>query len=363
MPRSLHDAIVAEANHLQLLNTPNPLVQNLEKWASNIAHDYLYHNVDLNQGIAKIAREQGLNDHQIERLIQRVNVDVFQTKYALSKGSNVRRVEFPIAQLDQVRQLLGKAPTQSGEIEVLYNKGAQSMDKKAWLELEASAGDHLNFFHGAEESPALYDEDEVADRYRALVLKKALGAYNEFCKQAQESKQLLIGRIMHLGDALIEYALHGHNPQSMFEKVAREANLGVREQGLLCKYAEEKLAKLQQEKRAPSTFTLALHPIEADSVHASVLNKFALYHPDDLPAIVVNGKTVRGYNDMIKMASLVKEAFEEAVKIATSGAEGAVKKVKEVLERKRSKTQPDSDAEPKEMDLEEENDNYGNAIY
>lgn len=68
--------------------------------SKGVATDYLVHGVDMNQSIAKVASESGLNGDQIQRVVETSNHIVYQ--YLYKKATDDKNVVFPLADAEKV---------------------------------------------------------------------------------------------------------------------------------------------------------------------------------------------------------------------------------------------------------------------
>ena len=77
----------------------------IQTWSKQISEDFMQNKIPLNKGIAKIAQDQGLNQQQINRLVERSNAMTYVSLMNNAKDKE-RYIEFPVAESTKVAKAI-----------------------------------------------------------------------------------------------------------------------------------------------------------------------------------------------------------------------------------------------------------------
>lgn len=97
----------------------------------------------LNEYLADIARKEGFNRIQIQRLVEEGNTQAYLAKYEKLREANIRDVEFPLASLDGIlRELGADAPPEINNPNIVTGlKGSGEMKKEASTAIRTAFND------------------------------------------------------------------------------------------------------------------------------------------------------------------------------------------------------------------------------
>ena len=237
-------------------------LNNRQTWVNQVIEGYTKYNTDPNVSISKIAQTYSLNDEQTKRIVEDANVGIYLQKYAQTKGNSVRRVIFPIADLDKIKQSVvsvvktASSPTVSEE--TTFNKVASTIGQPMNFDL----GD--NYIPNAYNSSPSYEpslwEVGAPEKTACEIMKRKLTT--KLQQTRQEKTALIRGilqKIAFVGDALIYHERAGQSAQDLLDKLAHEENFVNRDQLPIIKYTMSKIASLKEDRKLPGNFNMSLN--------------------------------------------------------------------------------------------------------
>ena len=173
-------------------------ISKLEELGKNISRDYVSENVSLNDGLKKVASENGLNKEQLQRVAETANTETYLELFKTAKDNYV---DFDLADFKSV-----------------YNNIEQPLDKTA-SPFNLDDYDH--------------DYEHVAKEFAGTLTKTAeelevssVASKDETIKVAYDSALEVKQTIPFLENALSESELDFEKEYTNLEKFAKQAVLG-----------------------------------------------------------------------------------------------------------------------------------------
>lgn len=279
----------------------------LKSWVSKTASDFRMYGTDLNENIAKIAKENKLNQEQIKRIVEEVNVSVFLDKYAKTKGKRERRIEFPLADLEKIAKVLN---INVSKLEKKANGGKGTMEKVA--SYEDNRVDFLTT--SVDYMPKLWDDERLAKERRNIISKRVLDKIAAVKEQNYRFTKELLWKIARVGDSLISYARMGEPIQEIFSKIANDAKLDKFTQQPIREYVMEKSAEMKKQYKLPRNVPCELNLVDLSAKKGYLLGEHSLMKEASTvektyPDIISNGhfttydimvETAKDFRDQVK---------------------------------------------------------------
>lgn len=300
----------------EMLNSS--FLRNKDSWIKAAVEGYTRFSSNPNDTLSKIASDNQLNEEQVKRLVEETNVGIYLAKYAMTKGRQIRNVEFPLADTDKIKQLLGMSREASSEVAInqeTEKEGAVRMTKSASAETmnfsvsEKTTGDC--FTSSAPCDPILWEQN-VPEKVAAVMLKNKIVSKLTEEKLAQEKRESnFVRNVSVLSNAIIHNERAGQSGQDLLERVSFDAGLSPTEQLPIIKYANMAMTWLKEARRLPQNFDLNLVPSEkkpeAFSLGRHSLSKIAQdvnVKIDRLPDNVT-------YEQLVDVAKEIKKEIDE----------------------------------------------------
>lgn len=279
-----------------------------------VIRDFYQRGTGLNESIANIATQEGLNHDQLSRLIEEVNCDVYLEEYAKTKNSSVRDVKFEIASMTKVKDLMN--PQDSQDLEKTQDDpklkqikgGNKGMMKRAFT--EDFEGDALNAFnYTAFETCGLAPEADKDIDPNIFTQKKIERAMEELDKDIDKLANELYEDYSALANTLIKTAQHNGDAQGLFETMCKEAQFERNFQEAVVDLFTEKVANYKELGYiAPSAdITLSvledITPDQDFSLGAYSLQKRA---SEAVPTVVTNKGMIKDVSSLINLANRIE---------------------------------------------------------
>lgn len=260
---SLQDALKSLGNNFEkqadeLAN--NKFVHNRQSWTNSVVESYVKYNVDPNTSIAKIAKENDLNDEQVNRIIEETNISIYLQKYAATKGQRVRRVTFPLADPTKIGVMSKSAQHTTSEDTAKLDKAASDnvYPREMDFSIDKEAGYSMLTSNSTNYEPAIWDKE--------LVFKQATETMKNKIKQRMEQEKIariqslksILHKVAFIGDAIIYNARSSQDTQGLFNSISKEASLDSTAQNAIIKYTTEKIASMKEERFLPGNFDFQL---------------------------------------------------------------------------------------------------------
>ena len=293
-------------------------VGNLKRWTQKVINDYLKHGININKNIASIAQQNNLNNEQIQRIVEEVNTQVYLVEYGKTKNRTTRDVEFEIGNMQDIKNLLGNDVR--ANLEAPHdpeNPEEPTMKKKASLEDE---GDKLNFLNYSPYDTFGLAEDKSISMEK-IAKRELEGKVAQTTKEFNKVAMDFGTDIYCMADALIKFARLNEDHQSIFEKVAKESELKKSTQSLIKKAMAQKIEQLKKAKVVSPNFNCDLELVDGFTKEAKLtLGKYSLIKEagdnssnKPLPTVITDKKLIKGYKDLINLASDIKKAQDEVI--------------------------------------------------
>lgn len=273
----------------------------LEGYVKEISNGYK-DGMDLTQEVSKISEREGLSENEIDRLVQSVNMKIYQIMFDKTKGQDNRDVKFPIAKAEEVKRILGmskKEDEEDSSDELPGDKTEKvASEKKTMLSLlEKSASDDREFF---------YNSAEIKDGYRDHLLEKVSTNLNQDFENKEKISKDLKDSSGILGVAFAKYASHGLNHQKIFDKMCSSA--GLRKSGQrLVKEAFLRAGKEFKIKKEASINLADIDSMEDFSLGKHSISKVAEEEVASLPEVVDKKNKIRDFEKLVDLAVKIQE--------------------------------------------------------
>lgn len=108
--------------------------------ANEVANKSIETGEDLDSVIAEVAKREGFNQIQIQRLVEEGNTVTYNKRYDKLRSNNDRRIDFPIASLEGVLKDMGSdaPPEEVNPNMAKGSSGSGNMDKAASTTIESA---------------------------------------------------------------------------------------------------------------------------------------------------------------------------------------------------------------------------------
>jgi hypothetical protein len=278
---------------------------NLKKWTNKVVNDYSRYKVELNKNIASIAQANNLNNDQIQRLIEEVNTQIYLIEYNKNRNKLDRDVDFDIASLQTVKDLIGNDTKANREVQDDPTKEGEKAD----MNKKASAGgeDSLNFLnYTAYDTCGLSEDKKISKRdlLERMIIPKLASEQQEYEHDFRE----FTTDVYTMADALVKMAQLNVDVQDVFSTVCKEASLHKETQLFVKKAVEQRVNQLKENHKLPDKFACDIELVDGLTKEAKLsLGKHSLIKEANnsnkkLPTVVTDKKLIRDYNDLIDLA-------------------------------------------------------------
>lgn len=272
--------------------------QKLGSYRDRVVQSYIRFGSELNGEIAKIASAEGLNDDQIQRVVEEVNNQVYLTKYAQVKSCDDRDIKFPVAMLKDVKKIIG---------------GDSETEKKA------SAEDPLNAFNFTSHefgNCAPEKKKELID----IVAEKIASDHSQATTEIDKASAVFDASISKIAEAMIKFDRAGVDAQRLFNIVCRDAYLGSVPQNVIKLAITEQVNMLKEAGTVNQDYELSLENYDANQESDDFgLGKFSLMKTAsnnglrDIPSVLLSdGTFIKNIPAFVKIAS---EVMPEKIKL------------------------------------------------
>lgn len=288
----------------------NVFINNRQSWVSEAVTGYVQHGIDPNVTVEKIASAYALNDEQIKRIAEDANVNIYLKKYAMTKGKNNRRVEFPLADANIIINNLASQKVASEQVKQAVLAGSSELEKAA--SDMTFKPEPVNFMNSSVSyEPVMWEKDNMA-KVAAENVKKKISLRIEEAKQ-QKLNQLggLYSKIAMLGDSLIYNEFAERRAQYIFDKLATDLE-DTSFQRPVINYIEKKAEELKKQKRMPQNFSINLNTTNLEYNDFS-LGKHSLQKKASDTVVVEVPKLPDkvNYNKLVAAAADIKEDLQK----------------------------------------------------
>jgi hypothetical protein len=267
----------------------------LSAYKDAIVNEYNKFGIDLNQGIAKIAKTNAFNDEQIQRVVEEVNNEVYLLKYANLKRFPEREVVFDLASTPEIKSIIGgKQPESDTRIQ-----------KKASLE-NTDGDDGMNFlnFTSHETAGLGTPMKDMREILAEKVANDLSGVSSEFEKALNEYND----GVYTIVETLVQYDRHHKDAQVAFNRVCKEASIDKKHQCIVKKAMDQKIGQMIEQKIIPPNYSLDLSLVDISEENPYSLGGYSLMKEAresnaQFPAIKTDsGKLIKNINDLIATA-------------------------------------------------------------
>lgn len=289
----------------------------LTSYRDKVVNDYVKHNMDLNKSIANLAKSKNFNDDQIQRVIEEVNNQVYLIEYSKLKEQPERNVTFDIAMLPKIKSIM------DGSYKEPENNNGSNLQKTASecgsfekIASDETQGDMRNLFNSYNVHSCSLRFETGEDESKIYLQKIAKNIVEEDARLEKMAKEMDNG-LNSLGMAMIKYTQLGLDANSIFNQMGKEAGLSDRDMELVKIATETRLENLKQTTPMPEGFKVDLN-IEKVANEDFSLGKFSMVKTASasnryVPTIIVDKVSIKGMNELVKLASDVSGIVDEYV--------------------------------------------------
>lgn len=289
----------------------------LTSYRDKVVNDYVKHNVDLNKSIANLAKSKNFNDDQIQRVIEEVNNQVYLIEYSKLKEQPERNVTFDIAMLPKIKSIMDgsyKEPVNNNNVNL--QKTASECGSFEKIASDETQGDMRNLFNSYNVHSCSLKFETKEDESKIYLQKIARDIVEEDARLEKMAKEMDNG-LNSLGMAMIKYTQLGLDTNSIFNQMGKEASLSERDMELIKIATETRLANLKETTPLPKEFGVNLN-IERVANEDFSLGKFSMMKTASVsnryvPTIIVDKLSIKGMNELVKLASDVSSTVDEYV--------------------------------------------------
>lgn len=286
-----------------------------------IVSEFLKYNIDLSKAISKIAKRDGLNDDQIQRIVEEVNNQVYLVKYDKLKGRPDREVEFDLASTDKVKKLMkgeevnsNSEPTEEVKEEKLSFKTAFEQEKMDSFEKVASA-ESYDLFNGV--LTHSYGDLSINTRRTRdeFMMTKIANHINQKEDELNKIAKALKNTASELGDTFVNLERLGADTNEVMSAIIKSAELNEKEVELIKEATADRINTLVERRYLPEDFTVDFTNLNLEKKASEKftlgkysLNKTASVACDTtIPKICLStNKVVGSIDDIVKLAGEMK---------------------------------------------------------
>jgi hypothetical protein len=293
--------------------------ERLKQWVRKVVNDFTKYNTDLNRNIAIIAQQNNLNNDQISRIVEEVNTQVYLILYNKHRGSPERDVDFDIASLQKIKDLVGNDVKANKEVV----RDSKTEGEKSTMPKQASifseGGDSLNFLNY---SP--YDTGSLApakqrserENIQAQVKEKL----DKMASEVDKDIKVLTDSVDSMATAFVKYASLNQDVQSIFSSMCKDGSITKTTQLLIKDAISSTIETLKDTRQLPSKFAMDIELVDGLEKEASFslgeysLIKNATSSNRSLPTVVTNRKIIHDCKDLVSLAKNIQEQQESLTK-------------------------------------------------
>jgi len=316
--RSLHEVLLEDdqevgdtGGHLSAV-PDEELAEKIKLWSARIVSDAQKYKVDLNKAIAKIAQANNLNNEQIQRIIEKVNTDIYLIEYNRMKNQQERIVEFDLASITKIKDLIGNQTRANVETPAdPENKG-----EVAEMPKRASLNEPLNFLnYSAYDSVGLAEDRRPT--LRDIMTRQMTEKIAAMNVDYEQSLSKFSSHVDSMAQALVKYAKLNLDVQHIFENMCKAANLKQSTQIIIKKAVQDHVKTQKEAKQLFPAFELDIAIIDGLTKEASFnlgkhsLAKQATNSNQPLPQIVTDKTLIRDYTQLARLAAEIQQRQEQ----------------------------------------------------
>ena len=297
---TLAEALIGAAADLGKVNTlhqDSQFVRELPTMIQKVASDCVRNGTDLNDSIYKIAKEKGYNEHQIQRLAEESNNQVYMAKYAAMKGNKDRDVKFKLADPRMINARL-----KGGELE---KKASVNIPKDAPVFQPHYANKYVSLAPEKKTSIA-----KIAAHKAVTTINTLESGINKIAGDVAEG-------LSTISQSLILQENFNKNAQQIFDEVCKKASLDDACIDLCIESVKNNLGYMKKNKEVNSALDVEIHKYNKTASFDSGKYSFAKeasYIPFS-KICTPNGNTISEINELTKIACEVQEDLLKMAKM------------------------------------------------
>lgn len=237
--------------------------------AEEVATKSISSGIVLNQVIAEVAKREGFNRLQIQRLVEESNTIAYNKRYDKLRSSNDRRITFPIASLEGVIEEMGfSAPPEITNPNLSTGgPGQGEIAKAASTQVEVS--------------PIHTPHANVRERYEKHLEKVAALQQRNTSREAARLEKERDSNLFKIANSLVMTERQYKNGNEVFNTMLSDVSLedGLKE-GII-KKASAIADHMVKTKRSHSGFMVTLSENSVDKVADYMLGEYSLIKQAD----------------------------------------------------------------------------------
>lgn len=297
---TLAETLVNAAADLGKVNTlyqDSPFVRELPTMIQKVASDCVRNGVDLNDSIYEIAKEKNLNEHQIQRLAEESNNQVYMAKYAAMKGNKDRDVKFKLADPRAIKAKLD----------------GKGLEKKASVNVREDAALFQPYYANKYVSLAPEKKTSIAK----IAAHKAMTTINTLESGINKIAGEIAEGLSTISQSLILQENFNKNAQQIFDSICKKASLDETCMDLCLESVKNNLDYMKQNREVNNSLDVSLNKYNKTASFDSGKYSFAK-EASFIPFSKVrtsNGNTISEMDQLVKIACEVKEELSEMAKM------------------------------------------------
>lgn len=260
-----------KTNISQEVTKGKKLQEKIKQLAEEAAKESIESFRPLSDVIAEISKREGFNRLQIQRLVEEGNTITYNKRYDKLRSSNDRRIEFPLASLDNVIQTMGSdAPPEI--VNPNFANGGQGggeMNKAATIEPS-----YIHTPHGR------IDEKRTAMLEKTAAHEQKLSD-KELAKQTKDMESTMF----KIASSLVMTEKRYKNANEVFNTLLHDVSLSDHQIDGIQKRAHDIAKRMVQTKRAPSSFVITLKENPTEKIASHLLGEYSLLKEAESPKV------------------------------------------------------------------------------
>lgn len=290
----------ADLGKINTLHKDSAFVRELPGMIQKCASDYINNGIELNDSIYKIAKENNYNEHQVQRLVEESNNQVYMAKYASLKGNKDRDVVFDLADARIVNARL------KGEENIEKTASAKPDNKDRLFKLY-----YMNKY-------ASYGPDKKSSMAK-IAAKKSIDALNTLRDDVSKIASEIAEDFTAISQTLILQENFNKNAQEVFNEICKRASWDDTCMNLCKDSVENSLSLMKEYGNVNKSLDVSLCKYEKTAsfdMGEYSLNKEASFVKFS-PVVTPNGDSVQSIDAIVKIACEVKDKMEHLSKRQT----------------------------------------------
>lgn len=269
---------------------------------------------DLNMVIASIAKREGFNRLQIQRLVEESNTVAYNKRYDKLRSSHDRRITFPIASLEGVVKKMGfSAPPEIKNPNLATGgAGEGEMAKAASVQIETS--------------PIHTPHSKVRERHEKQLEKTAALQKQKDERNLTRLEKERNSTLFKIANSLVMSERQHKNGNELFNTMLSDVSLSDQNKNEIVKKASTIAEHMVKTKRSHPGFMVTLSQNSTDKVANHVLGEYSLVKQAEDSLKVKEVKVqptvdIADYSQLIDLARKLESQQAVAKQPVSAGSE------------------------------------------